>query len=177
MANRAKALGTSWESAVRDYLNTTLGLVDESGRFRDVFSALNVKRPAQEGAADVGDVHAVPFVLECKNVKNPAVPTFLRQAETEANHAGFPYGVAVVKVRGLNVRRGRVHYTLPTWHRIRHELGLPAQEFGDRWSFRFSTRGDESRWYATHDLEQFADLLTEIRGQRHRRQLRAFDSL
>ncbi|MGY1436673.1 hypothetical protein [Streptomyces reniochalinae] len=78
MANPNKAKGTGWESAVRDYLNEALGLVDEFGKFLDVFSSLNVRRPAQEGAADVGDVHAVPFILECKNVKSsggPNLPT------------------------------------------------------------------------------------------------------
>jgi hypothetical protein len=168
VANRAKQLGTSWESAVRDYLNERLGLVDEFGKFLDVFSALNVRRPAQEGAADVGDVHAVPFILECKNVKNPAVPTFLRQAHVEAFNAGFPFGVAVVKSRGLNVRRGRVHYSVNTWTRVRRELGMSSRAFADRYAFTVSTRGlDTGKWYFTHEVEDFGLLLSDVRGLRH----------
>ncbi|MFE7315156.1 hypothetical protein ACFU7T_19055 [Streptomyces sp. NPDC057555] len=164
MANPNKAKGTMWESAVRDYLNTTLGLVDEAGTFRDVFSALNVRRPAQEGAADVGDVHAAPFILECKNVKSPAVPTFLRQANLEARNAGYPYGVAVVKVPRANVRKGRVHYSVNTWTRVRGELGVPARKFAERYAFAPSTRGlDTGKWYLTHDVEDFALLLRDMR--------------
>ncbi|MGY1440137.1 hypothetical protein [Streptomyces reniochalinae] len=168
MANPNKAKGTGWESAVRDYLNEALGLVDEFGKFLDVFSSLNVRRPAQEGAADVGDVHAVPFILECKNVKSPAVPTFLRQANVEARNAGYPYGVAVVKVSRQNVRRGRVHYSVSTWTRVRRELGMSSRAFADRYAFTVTTRGlDTGKWYFTHEVEDFALLLTDIRRNRH----------
>ncbi|WP_424213181.1 hypothetical protein ACN20G_14445 [Streptomyces sp. BI20] len=168
MANPNKAKGTGWESAVRDYLNDRLGLVDEFGKFLDPFSALNVRRPAQEGAADVGDVHAVPFILECKNVKSPAVPTFLRQAEVEARHAGFPYGVAVVKSARLNVRRGKVHFTVRTWTRVRLSLGMRSRPFADRYSFTVSTRGlNTGRWYFTTEVADFALLLEDIRRNRN----------
>ncbi|MCZ0980133.1 hypothetical protein O1L60_17340 [Streptomyces diastatochromogenes] len=66
MANPSKARGTAWESAVRDHLNEALGLVDDTGRLKDIFSALNVRRAAQEGARDVGDVHCPPFVLSAR---------------------------------------------------------------------------------------------------------------
>ncbi|OKI00157.1 hypothetical protein A6A06_23620 [Streptomyces sp. CB02923] len=168
MANPNKAKGTQWESDVRDYLNKELGQVDEYGKLLDPFDAHNVRRPAQEGAADVGDVHAVPFVLECKNVKSPAVPTFLRQAEVEARHAGFPYGVAVVKVPRANVRRGRVHVSVRTWTRVRHALGLPSQAFADRYGFTVSLRGlDTGKWYLTTDLEHFRLLLADVRAQHY----------
>ncbi|GAA0660220.1 hypothetical protein GCM10010193_08940 [Kitasatospora atroaurantiaca] len=167
MANPNKQKGTAWESSVRDYLNVELGQVDEYGRLLDPFDGMNVRRPAQEGARDVGDVHAVPFVLEAKDVAKPTVPSFLRQAEVEAQHAGFPYGVAVVKVRRANVRAGKVHFTVRTWTRVRLALGLKSRDFADRYGFGFSLRGlDTGRWYATTDLERFARLLGDVRAAR-----------
>ncbi|MEV5568265.1 hypothetical protein AB0L54_36245, partial [Streptomyces sp. NPDC052196] len=106
MANPNKQKGTAWESAVRDYLNGFLGLVDADGKFLDPMNGANVRRAAQEGARDVGDIHAAPFVLEAKNTRSPAVPTWIRQAEVEAVHAGFPFGVVVRKVRGSSVAVG-----------------------------------------------------------------------
>ncbi|MHC0429244.1 hypothetical protein ACX6XY_03520 [Streptomyces sp. O3] len=168
MANPNKAKGTQWESDVRNYLNKALGQVDEYGKFLDPYDACNVRRPAQEGSADVGDVHAVPFVLEAKNVKRPAVPTFLRQAEVEAVNAGFPYGVAVVKVPRLNVRRGKVHFSVRTWTRVRLALGLPSRMFAERYAFAASLRGlDTGKWYVTTELEHFARLLGDVRAIRH----------
>ncbi|MFD7611007.1 hypothetical protein [Streptomyces sp. NPDC059828] len=167
MANPNKVKGTQWESDVRDHLNAALGLVDEYGKFLDPFNAYNVRRPAQEGAADVGDVHAVPFVLECKNVKRASVPTFLRQAEIEARHAGFPYGVAVVKVPRMSVRRGKVYVGIRTWTRVRLALKLGAQEFAERYGFTPSLRGlDTSRWYMATELEPFTRLLADVRAMR-----------
>lgn len=167
MTNRNKVKGTAWESRVRDYLNKVLGLVDEYGKLHDPFDGLNVRRPAQEGSRDVGDVHAVPFVLEAKDVARPTVPAFLRQAEVEARHAGFPYGVAVVKARGQNVRRGRVHFTVGTWTRVRLGLGLSSRAFAYRYGFTFTVRGlDTGRWYATADLENFAQVLADVRAAR-----------
>ncbi|MFJ4666746.1 hypothetical protein [Kitasatospora purpeofusca] len=164
MANPNKQKGTAWESAVRDYLNRVLGLSAEDGRPVDPFDALNVRRAAQEGAKDVGDVHAVPFILECKDVTKGAVPTFLRQAEVEAVNAGFPYGVAVVKVRRANVSVGRVHYTVRTWTRVRLALGLNSRTFAQRYGFTMSLRGtDTGRWYATQSLADFAQVLDDIR--------------
>ncbi|MDX2390200.1 hypothetical protein NJL88_08995 [Streptomyces sp. DK15] len=152
---------------MRNYMNKALGLVNEFGKFVDIFSALNVRRPAQEGAADVGDVHAVPFILECKNVKSPAVPTFLRQAEVEARHAGFPYGVAVVKVPRMNVRRGKVHFTVRTWTRVRRALGLTTQQMRDAYGFAVSLRGlDSGKWYLTTDVEAFTRLVADMRKGR-----------
>ncbi|UQI46705.1 hypothetical protein M1P56_21305 [Streptomyces sp. HU2014] len=164
MANPNKQKGTAWESAVRDYLNRVLGLVGEYGVFLDPFDAGNVRRPAQEGARDVGDIHAAPFVLEAKNTKRPAVPTWIRQAETEAGHAGFPYGVVVQKVRGAPVAAGRVHVSVRTWTQIRHALGMPADDFAGLYGWAPTVRGlDTSRWYFTTTLRDFADLVGDYR--------------
>ncbi|MDH6108846.1 hypothetical protein P3T36_002977 [Kitasatospora sp. MAP12-15] len=165
MANRNKAKGTAWESAVRDFLNQRLGLLNDAGVFADPFSALNIRRPAQEGAADVGDVWAVPFVLECKDVASPAVPTFLRQARVEAMHAGYPYGVAVLKTRGKGTAFGRVCFDVPTWTRARLMLNLNSREMCGSYGFTLSTRGlDTGRWYFTVRLSDFARLLVDLRA-------------
>ncbi|MFF7990318.1 hypothetical protein ACFZDG_11070 [Kitasatospora xanthocidica] len=166
MANPNKRQGTSWESSIRDFLNKVLGLVDEKGRLLNPFDGMNVRRVAQEGSRDVGDVHAVPFVLEAKDVAKETVPTWIRQAETEAGHAGFPFGVVVHKLRRANVRAGKVHVGVRTWTRVRLVLGLSSREFYDQYRFTFSVRGlDTGKWYATTDLERFAVLLADVRAE------------
>ncbi|WP_116214869.1 hypothetical protein [Streptomyces olivoreticuli] len=167
MANPNKQKGTAWESAIRDYLNRFLGLVDEHGRLHAPMNGENVRRAAQEGARDVGDIHAAPFVLEAKNTASPAVPTWIRQAETEARHAGFPYGVAVRKVRGAAVTTGRVHFGVRTWTRVRLALGHTARDMYELYGFSISTRGlDSGRWYLTTTLRDFAQLLADYRSTR-----------
>lgn len=164
MANPNKVKGTAWESAVRDYLNTFLGLVDAHGKFRDPMNGANVRRAAQEGARDVGDIHAAPFVLEAKNTASPAVPTWIRQAEIEAVHAGFPFGVVVRKVRGSSVAMGRVHVSVRTWTRMRLALGMPTDEFAALYGWSVSLRGlDTSRWYLTTTVRDFAHLIDDYR--------------
>ena len=118
MSNPNKRKGTAWESEVRDYLNAELGKLDESGRVLDPFDSENARRPAQEGAADIGDVHAVPFILECKNVAKVDLPGFIRQANTEAGNAGFPFGAVVIKKRRGSVRDGYVAMDLATFSRL-----------------------------------------------------------
>ncbi|MCF3119708.1 hypothetical protein IPZ68_08290 [Streptomyces arenae] len=164
MANPNKAKGTAWESAVRDYLNAFLGLVDTHGTLLDPMNGATVRRAAQEGARDVGDIHAVPFVLEAKNTRTAAVPTWIQQAETEAVHAGFPYGVVVRKLRGQSVPMGRVHVSVRTWTRVRLALGVPTQEFAALYGWSVSLRGlDTSRWYLTTTLRDFAHLVDDYR--------------
>ncbi|MFJ3858141.1 hypothetical protein ACIPRL_18090 [Streptomyces sp. NPDC090085] len=164
MANPNKAKGTAWESAIRDYLNSFLGLVDEHGVFLDPMNGANIRRAAQEGAKDVGDIHAAPFVLEAKNTRSPAVPTWIRQAEVEAVHAGFPYGLVVRKVRGSAVATGRVHVSVRTWTRIRLALGMPTAEFRALYSWSVSLRGlDTGRWYLTTTVRDLAHLIGDYR--------------
>ena len=173
MSNPNKARGTAWESAVRDYLNGYLGLYVEGWRqlppgitkFRNPADPLNIKRQAQEGIHDVGDLHAWPFIVECKDVKNPAVPTWLRQAEVEAANAGFPYGVAVHKERGSGVFHGQVHFGVRAWTRVRLQLGMKAQDFADSYGFTATLRGrNTGRWYLTTSVGDFALLLADIRN-------------
>jgi hypothetical protein len=151
VANPAKARGTRWESAIRDYLNGVL-------EYSHPTDWRLVKRQAQEGAKDVGDLHAWPFVLEAKDVKSPAVPTWLRQADAEAVNAGFPYGVVIHKVRGKGPALARVHITSPTLDRIVDDVPgvLADSSVPDR-----NARGG----YWTWTLADFAQVLRVVRDR------------
>lgn len=173
MSNPNKARGTWWESRTRDYLNDTLGLYVADWRllpagvtkFRNPTDARNIKRQAQEGAHDVGDLHAHPFIIECKDVARPAVPAWIRQANVEAKHAGFPYGVVVHKTRGRNAQHARVHISAATWARVAHELGLTASGAMGRYGAGLTSRGpDPARWYVSMDLRSFASVLVGVRA-------------
>jgi hypothetical protein len=146
MANPSKARGTRWESAIRDYLN---GVLDYS----HPTDWRLVKRQAQEGAKDVGDLHAWPFILEAKDVKSPAVPTWLRQAVAEADNAGFPYEVVIHKVRGKGPALARVHISGDTYARLlaNHPDVLLA------WA-------NPGKSYVTWTLAEFAQVLATVRA-------------
>lgn len=150
MSNPSKARGTRWESTTRDYLN---GALDYS----HPTDWRLIKRQAQEGAKDVGDLHAWPFVLEAKDVKSPAVPTWLRQADTEAVNAGFPYGVVIHKVRGKGPGVARVHITEATYDRLIRDC--PDVVAGSQVPV-FNARGG----YWTWTLAEFAQVLQTVRG-------------
>lgn len=100
MANPNKRRGTRWESEFAKFLNQELELVTPDGEFLDPTSPLNVRRQAQQGMNDVGDLWVIPFVVECKNTARHELPAYVRQAEQEARNAGLSFGVAAVKVRG-----------------------------------------------------------------------------
>lgn len=147
--NPAKSRGTRFESLVCSYLNGKLG-------YSHPADWRLIKRAAQTGAKDVGDAHAFPVVLEMKDVKSPAVPTWLRQADAEAVNAGFPYGVVVHKVRGKGPALARVHISDETWTRVLDDLeyepdGLPVPTF--------------TRVYWTWTLAEFAEVLAAVRAQ------------
>ena len=110
MANRHKAAGTRWESAVVAYL-----------REGDP-TAVDVRRVAQTGRVDIGDVHAYPFAVECKAERTFRLAEYIREAEREADAAGMPYGVAVVKARGRPVAEGYVVMSLATFRRLLRDL-------------------------------------------------------
>lgn len=144
MANPSKARGTRWESAIRDYLNGVL-------EYHHPADWRLVKRAAQEGAKDVGDLHMWPFIGEAKDVKSPAVPTWLRQAETEAVNAGFPYGVVIHKVRGKGPALARVHIGDEMYLRFPDDVVCPSPAINVR------------SGYLTWSLEAFAEVLREMR--------------
>jgi hypothetical protein len=175
VANPSKARGTAWESAIRDYLNESLGLYWPDWRerkrngmtqWRNPMDPANIKRQAQEGAKDVGDLHAWPFVLEAKDVKNPAVPAWMRQARVEAFNAGFPYYVVCHKLRGRHVSHGWVYLDVRTFTAVRLALGMPAREFWDWYGFVDSKplRGiDTSRWYWGTSMAHLAQIIGDVR--------------
>ncbi|WP_327073342.1 hypothetical protein OG196_15240 [Kitasatospora purpeofusca] len=130
----------------------------------DPFDPGNVRRPAQEGRLDVGDLHAVPVIVEAKDVINSAIPTWLRQARTEAVNAGFPYGLVAAKERRAAVARGKVHADIRTWTRIRLDLGLDTATMRDRYGWRPVIRGlDTGRWYLSTDVGHLAVLIRDLR--------------
>lgn len=145
MTNPSKARGTRWESTGCAYLNGVLG-------YSHPADWRLIKRAAQTGAKDVGDAHAFPFILEFKDVKSPAVPTWLRQADIEAVNAGFPYGVVVHKVRGKGPAMARVHISDAAYQRFPLTVELPAP-----WR--------NPRGYWTWTLAEFAEVLRVVRAQ------------
>jgi hypothetical protein len=96
--------GAAWELAIRRYLE------EDFGR--------QVRRPRQEGARDVGDLHLTPFILQAKDVANLSLPATIRQAEQQAENAGEHFGVVVAKVRGRNVADGTVSMSLRTFRKL-----------------------------------------------------------
>ncbi len=93
-----------------------------------------------------------------------AVPTWLRQARTEAMNAGFPYGLVAVKERQASVARGKVHADIRTWTRIRLDLDLDTATMRDRYGWRPVVRGlDTGRWYLTTDVGHLAVLIRDLR--------------
>lgn len=110
MSHPNKRKGTEWETAVTRYLREVVPDGDD------------IRRVAQTGRMDTGDVHARPFVLECKNVARVDLAGFTEQARREAENAGLSYGVAVVKRRGKGVQHGYVVMTLETFARLLREV-------------------------------------------------------
>jgi hypothetical protein len=105
MSSPAKRKGTRWESAVRDFL-------------REFPILKHARRVAAEGRLDIGDVHAWPFCLQCKNQRSFDLAGWVRDAETQASQAEFPYGVAVVKAPGKGTERGYAVMSLATFRRL-----------------------------------------------------------
>ena len=103
MPNRNAQKGSRWELAIRDYLQKTHGRA--------------VIRPRQEHA-DVGDIHLSPFVIQAKDEARHTFSSYVDDAEKQAGRAGEPFGVAVVKRRGVNVSRGYVVMSLETFNRV-----------------------------------------------------------
>ena len=95
-----KARGTRWETAIVNF-----------GR-RQVHSSVPVTRVVQAGQADQGDIHVgSDFVLQAKDWQSwgkQDLWNFVEAAQLQAQHAGRPYGVAVVKRRKGNGSTGAV---------------------------------------------------------------------
>jgi predicted lipoprotein len=86
MSNPSKRKGTTWESAVVDYLRS--------------HGQPHAERRALTGSADKGDVSDIPGVMiECKNEKTVTLGAYADEVKVETANAGASIGVAVVKRR------------------------------------------------------------------------------
>lgn len=117
--SRNKRVGTQWETAGVRYLREQVPASDD------------IRRVAQTGRLDIGDAHARPFALEFKNVAQINLASFVDQAEREAENAGMPYGVAIVKRRGKGPAAGYVVMSLETFAKVLAHLRERPGDFGE----------------------------------------------
>lgn len=93
MSTPSRRKGTTFESAVRDYLNASQAFAN------------TVQRAPLWGAADAGDLlNTGEFTFELKAVKSITLADFLDQARTEAKNAGTRWGAAVIKRRNKSIK-------------------------------------------------------------------------
>jgi predicted lipoprotein len=86
MSNPSKRKGTTWESAVVDYLRS--------------HGQPFAERRALTGSADKGDVSGIPGVMvECKNEKTVTLGAYADEVKVETANAHASIGVAVVERR------------------------------------------------------------------------------
>lgn len=107
MVNRSKARGTSWETAIVNFL------VDQGW--------LHCERRTLSGAQDKGDIAGIPGVMiEAKATKTITLGTFIKEVEVETAHAKARVGVAWIK------RVGKASpgdgYVVMTGHQFTHLL-------------------------------------------------------
>lgn len=104
-ANPSKARGTRWETELKNYLS-------ENG-FPDA------RRNVQTGAKDIGDIGGVPmFAIEAKDTQRHDLAKFVKQANTEAENAGEPWGVVAIKKRHASTEDGYVVMDLATFAEV-----------------------------------------------------------
>ena len=107
MTNANKNKGTRWESAVRDYLNS---------------SGQSAHRSAQAGA-DVGDVHLNGvWALQCKEQAQQRYAEWVPAAERQAANAALSYSAVVHKKRNAPVGDALVVMTLDTFSELTNRL-------------------------------------------------------
>ena len=114
MVNKSKARGTSFETAVVNYL------IDHGFPY--------TRRLALAGGADKGDLSlgdrpaGGPITLECKDHAKIDLAGFIGELEDECNNNGHEYGIVVIKRRGKNVSQAYVVTTLERWANDRKEM-------------------------------------------------------
>ncbi len=107
MTNANKAKGTRWESAVRDYLNST---------------GQSAHRIAQAGA-DVADVHLNGlWALQCKDQAQQRYAEWVPATEKQAANAALSYSAVVHKRRNAPVGDALVVMTLDQFSEITNRL-------------------------------------------------------
>ncbi len=121
--NSNKAKGTRWESAVRDYLNST---------------GQSAHRIAQAGD-DVGDIHLNgTWSLQCKDVANQRYAEWVPEAERQADRAGLKYSAVVHKRRNLSAGEALVVMTLDQFTDLTNQLRV-AEMLGRQSGNQFTT--------------------------------------
>lgn len=113
VANPQKAKGTAWESAIVTFLRD-LGFTE-------------ARREVQRGRLDVGDIGGfVSWAIEAKAYKSitfSLLGDFVAQANREADNAGKPFGIVVLKYPRHSTDQAFVIMDLATWTRV--EAALP----------------------------------------------------
>lgn len=110
LSNPNKRKGTAWESAVRDFA---------------LKCRLKAFRPAQAGAADVGDVHiAGQLCVQAKDTASHRFGEWLSDAAEQAVNAGLPFPVVVAKRRRASVADAYAVMTLETLMSITRRLDM-----------------------------------------------------
>lgn len=104
MSNPQKRKGTSWESAVRDWLNAR-------------FPSLRVERIPAGATHDRGDLTGLPGIaVECKSVARIDLAAIVTEAEHEAANCGVGYlPLAVIKRRGRGAADAYAVMPLAAW--------------------------------------------------------------
>lgn len=107
MANRMKSLGTSHETAIKNWLR------EHGWPYAD--------RKTQAGANDLGDLRLserVPFVVEAKTAKSTtdraSLGTFVKELEAEVENAGAEAGAVIFKKKGTT-DVGDYYAIMPVW--------------------------------------------------------------
>lgn len=121
MANRNKAKGTTYESAI-------VKLLQEHG--------IPARRVAQTGQLDTGDIHGIdPFVGQCKAYKDmtAALRDGVAGANVQAPRAGQPYGVAFIKRPGKPIADGYAVMDVATFARLLADIRLADEHLPDDW--------------------------------------------
>jgi hypothetical protein len=123
MPNSNKRKGTRWESAVRDYLNS---------------SGQAAHRIAQAGD-DVSDVHLNgSWALQCKDVAQQRYAEWVPAAEKQAANAGLQNSAVVHKRRNLSAGEALVVMTLDQFTDLTNQLRV-AEMLGRQSGNKFTT--------------------------------------
>jgi len=109
MSNANKQKGTRWESAVRDYFNST---------------GQAAHRIAQAGD-DEGDVHVNgAWCIQCKDVAKPQYAKWVDDVEDQRLAAGLRFGAVIHKKRNAPVGDALVVMTLDQFSELTNRLRI-----------------------------------------------------
>lgn len=106
--SKTKTKGTLGENGVHSYIS--LWYSDE----RWQHEGNPFRRIASEGSNDRGDVDGPFTCIEVKNHSNPAISSFLHNAEWKASNARKPYWFLCYKAKGMGVMNAKNWHVLMT---------------------------------------------------------------